>query len=101
MSNELCPKVESSLNMLGKKWVGLIIYTLMSGPKKFSDMEKFIPGLSSRLLNERLKELEKLGVIKKTIYSESAIRIEYEITRKGLDLESTFKNIGEWADKWN
>jgi DNA-binding HxlR family transcriptional regulator len=101
MSNELCPKVESSLNMLGKKWVGLIIYTLMSGPKKFSDMEKFIPGLSSRLLNERLKELEKLGVIKKTIYSESAIRIEYELTRKGLDLESTFKNIGEWADKWN
>lgn len=101
MSGELCPKVEMTLSLLGKKWVGLIIYTLMTGQKKFNDIEKFIPGLSSRLLNERLKELEKNGIVKKNIYNESSIRIEYELTRKGLDLQNMFSKIGEWSEKWN
>jgi DNA-binding HxlR family transcriptional regulator len=101
MAGELCPKIETTLSLLGKKWNALIIYTLMNGPKKFSEIEKFITGISSRLLNERLKELEKEGIIKKNIYNESHLRIEYELTRKGIDLQDTFKNIGNWAEKWN
>jgi len=101
MPEKLCPKMEATLEILGKKWIGLIVFTLLSGPKKFSEVEKFIPGLSSRMLAERLKELEKLDIIKKTIYPETPVRIEYILTQKGIDLSTTFDAIGAWAEKWN
>lgn len=100
MSKNLCPKIEASLVLLSKKWVGLIIFSLINSPMKFSDMEHFIPGISSRLLNERLKYLEKEGLINRRIFDENPIRIQYELTRKGIDLQHTFIKIGEWAEKW-
>jgi DNA-binding HxlR family transcriptional regulator len=100
MENTLCPKMEETLGMLGKKWVGLIVFTLLDGPKKFSEIEKFIHGISGRVLTERLKELEAMGIINKNIFNETPIRIEYVLTRKGVDLTKAFEKIGEWAEKW-
>ena len=101
MNETLCPKMEETLTLLGKKWIGLIVFTLLGGQKKFSDMEKFIPGLSARVLTERLKELVAKGIIKKNIAPGTPVKIDYELTRKGIDLTSTFKTIAEWAEKWN
>ncbi len=101
MNQNLCPKMESTLTLLGKKWVALIVFSLLEGPCKFSDMEKYIPGLSARMLTERLKDLEGLGIVKKAIFNTTPIKIEYSLTRKGIDLTDTFKSIGTWAEKWN
>ncbi len=101
MNHDLCPKVELTLNLLGKKWVALIIYTLHEGPMKFSQIEKYIPKLSARLLTERLKELEKLSIIKKAVLTDDGIKIKYELTRKGYDLADSFKQLENWAEKWN
>ena len=101
MEENLCPKMESTLSLLGKKWVALIVFSLLAESKKFSDIERYIPGLSARLLTERLKELELLGIVKKTVSDTTPVKIEYGLTRKGVDLSSTFKSIGEWAEKWN
>lgn len=101
MSNELCPKIEAIFTLIGKKWVSLIIYTLSSGPMKFSQIERSIPNLSSRLLHERLKDLEKQSIVKKTVYNGEHVKIEYELTRKGMDLAHSFKSLEEWAQKWN
>ncbi|PKK97465.1 MAG: transcriptional regulator [Tenericutes bacterium HGW-Tenericutes-3] len=101
MDQELCPKMEKTLNLLGKKWVGLILYALIDGPKKFGEIEKYIPNISARVLTERLKELEKINIIEKHIYNEFHIRIEYELTKKGVDLNDSFETIYKWAQKWN
>lgn len=101
MNEKLCPKMEHTLNLLGKKWTGLIVLSLLDGPRKFSEMEKFIPNISSRLLTERLKELVAEEIIEKKVYPETPVRIEYKLTKKGLDLSSTYHKIGEWAEKWN
>ena len=101
MTGKLCPKMEETLTMLGKKLIGLIVFSLLDGPKKFSDIEKFLPSISARMLNERLKELEQLGIIKKSVYSDTHVRIEYSLTRKGIDLSDTFKTISEGNEKWN
>ena len=100
MSQELCPKVEKTLSLLGKKWVGLIILSLLEGPRKFMEIEHFIPNLSSRLLSERLKELESEGIVIKHVYPETPVRIEYELSEKGKALEQTYSSINQWADKW-
>jgi len=101
MEDKMCPKMEETLIMLGKKWIGLILFALFDGPRKFSDIEKFIPNISAKMLTERLKELEQLGIIVKNVYSESHVRIEYSLTRKGVDLSDAFKKIAEWTEKWH
>ena len=101
MNENLCPKMEATLELLGKKWIALIVFALFKGSNKFSDIEKFIPGLSARMLSERLKELEKKEIIIKNVYPETPVRIEYTLSQKGIELTDTFNAIGEWADNWN
>lgn len=100
MNQTLCPKVESVLKLLSKKWIGLIVLSLLMGPKKFMEIERFVPGISSRLLSDRLKELEKENIVVKNVYLESPVRIEYSLTSKGKDLSKTFESIGIWAEDW-
>ncbi|WFA09994.1 helix-turn-helix domain-containing protein [Tissierella sp. Yu-01] len=97
----LCPKFESAFELLGKRWTGLIIQTLLSGQKRFSDIEMAIPNLSARMLTERFKELEQHGIIIRHVYPETPVRIEYELTEKGKDLHKSMEEIQKWAEKWN
>ena len=100
MNDELCPRMEHALSLLGKKWTGLIVFSLLNGSSKFSDIQKYIPAISARLLTERLKELIDEGIVIKNVYPETPVRIEYTLTRKGIELSSAYNSIGEWAEKW-
>jgi DNA-binding HxlR family transcriptional regulator len=97
----MCPKFESAFQILGKRWTGLIIRTLLGGQKRFSDIAETIPNMSSRMLTERFKELEKEGIIMRKVYPETPVRIEYELTEKGRDLQAAMDEIQRWADKWS
>lgn len=97
----MCPKFENAFGLLGKRWTGLIIRTLLSGQKRFSDIAEAIPNMSARMLTERFKELEDEGIIIRKVYPETPVRIEYELTRKGLELEPVMDEIQKWAEKWN
>ncbi|MEA4826320.1 winged helix-turn-helix transcriptional regulator [Clostridium sp. JNZ J1-5] len=96
----LCPKFESAFELLGKRWTGLIIRSLLGGSKRFSDIQEAIPNLSARMLTERFKELEEQGIIIRRVYPEVPVRIEYEITEKGRDLGNAMDEIQKWAEKW-
>jgi DNA-binding HxlR family transcriptional regulator len=96
----LCEKVELSQQLIGKKWVNLIIHTLMDEPKRFSEIQTFIPDLSKRMLNERMKELEECGIIIRNVITERPIRTEYSLTRKGVELGRALKVVEEWAERW-
>lgn len=100
MDTKLCPKMEKALSVLGKKWNGLIVLSLLDGPKKFSEMEQYINGISARMLTERLKELEVEEIVIKNVYPTTPVKIEYELTQKGVALSKTYQSIGEWAEKW-
>ena len=97
----LCPRFEAAFEILGKRWTGLIIRTLLSGSKRFSDIQEVIPALSARMLTERFKELDELGIITRTVYPEMPVRIEYQLTEKGRDLEKAMDEIQNWAEKWS
>ncbi|TCT12886.1 HxlR family transcriptional regulator [Natranaerovirga pectinivora] len=99
-SLELCPKFERAFQLLGKRWSGLIIRTLLDGKKRFSDILQAIPNMSPRMLTERLKELENEELIIRTVYPEVPIRVEYELTEKGKNLKASMDAIQEWAEKW-
>jgi DNA-binding HxlR family transcriptional regulator len=96
----MCPRFEAAFELLGKRWTGLIIRSLLSGAKRFSDIQEIIPNLSARMLTERFKELEEQGILRRTVYPEMPVRIEYELTEKGRDLKDAMDEIQKWAEKW-
>ena len=78
----MCPRFENAFELLGKRWTGLIIRTLLNGQNRFSDIAEAIPNMSARMLTERFRELEKDGIIIRKVYPETPVRIEYELNRK-------------------
>src|SRR3954470_15495234 len=98
--NKLCSKVEECYHIMGKKWMGLIIHTLRAEPKRFSEIHSFIPDLSKRVLNERMKELEDTGIVLRNVIADRPVQTEYLLTKKGTELGQSLKALEEWADKW-
>lgn len=96
----LCPRLAYAFQLLGKRWNGLIISALMTGPKRFKEISEFIPPMSDKMLAERIRELESEKLIKRTVYPEKPVRIEYELTEKGMSLKPAIKAIEEWAESW-
>lgn len=96
----ICPRYHKAIELVGKRWTGAVVRTLMDGPQRFSEILEMVPGLHDRLLSERLKELEAEGIVKRRVYPETPVRIEYELTDKGRDLERVVTEVKQWADRW-
>jgi DNA-binding HxlR family transcriptional regulator len=87
-SNELksCP-IEATFKIIGKKWTVLIIREMLRGVTQFNRFLENIEGITPKVLSGRLRELQKLGIIRRRIVSEYPIRVEYEITDLGREFE--------------
>jgi DNA-binding HxlR family transcriptional regulator len=85
-SEAFCPHYRRALELIGRRWSGAILRALLSGVERFSDLAETIPGLSDRMLSERLKELEIEGLVVRTVIPETPVRIEYRLTEKGCAL---------------
>lgn len=96
---ELCPRLSKAMDLIGKRWVGLILYELLDGPQRFNQMQADLP-ISGRLLSERLKELEKEGIVNRHVYTEIPVRVEYSLTEKGMNLKNTIDEIEKWSKEW-
>lgn len=97
---QICPRFHRAIELIGKRWTGAIIRALMDGPRRFGELLDAVPGLHDRLLSERLKELETEGVLKRLVYPETPVRIEYELTSRGQDLEKVVAEVQRWAERW-
>ena len=95
---EECPALRI-MKLLGEKWVIVIIRELSENGKRFNELNRNIK-MSSRTLSKRLKELEKVKIIKKQLFKEIPPRVEYSLTDAGKDLMKSFKNLDEWIKKW-
>jgi DNA-binding HxlR family transcriptional regulator len=67
---------------------------------RFGDIVAAVPGISDRMLSERLKELESEGLVTRAVYAEHPVRIEYRLTEKGQDLGAVMDAIAAWAHRW-
>ncbi|WP_088012272.1 winged helix-turn-helix transcriptional regulator [Gottfriedia acidiceleris] len=95
----LCPRFEKSVELISKRWAILIIFQLLSGSQRFCTIESTLP-ISGRVLSERLKDLEQAGIVKRDVYPETPVRIEYSLTEKGLALEPVIKELMKWSQDW-
>ena len=97
--SEICPRFEKAVGILSQRWTALIIYQLLSGPQRNGTIKDAI-GISGRLLSERLKDLEEEGIVRRDVYPETPVRIEYSLTKKGYSLKSIIKEIETWSQEW-
>jgi DNA-binding HxlR family transcriptional regulator len=98
--DELCPRYQRAIDIIGKRWTCLILRVLLTGPRRFGQIEDVVGGLSARMLSERLKELEACGIVERRVYPEAPVRIEYSLTEKGRGLQRALDELQRWADRW-
>jgi DNA-binding HxlR family transcriptional regulator len=96
-----CPYYHGAVELIGRRWTGAILRALLHGVGRFSELASAVPGLSDRMLAERLKELEGEGIVCRTVFPETPVRIEYSLTEKGRALESVVRALSEWAGEWH
>jgi DNA-binding HxlR family transcriptional regulator len=99
-SHELCPRFHRAVELIGKRWTGAIVQSLMAGPRRFNELLAGIPGLSDRLLTERLRELESAGLVERQVHSGSPVRVAYGLTPSGAALRESLDALGRWAERW-
>ncbi len=93
-----CP-VEDVMRVLRGRWRSLLLYYLVDGPKRFSDLQRDLPGISQRMLTLDLRELEAEGLVARTVYPEAPPRVEYALTDDGERILGLLNALGDhWAD---
>jgi DNA-binding HxlR family transcriptional regulator len=95
-----CPVFHSAVELIGRRWTGVILRALMSDVHRFSDLTEVIPGLSDRMLSARLDELQSEGIVERRVFPETPVRIEYHLTAKGQALAGVIQTISDWAGEW-
>jgi len=91
---------QKALEILSKRWTGLVLFVLGQGPLRFNEIAAQIDVISDRMLSERLKELEAEGIVERRIFPEVPVRVEYRLTEKGTALVPIYQSIGGWAAHW-
>jgi DNA-binding HxlR family transcriptional regulator len=95
-----CPFYHEAVELVGKRWTGAILRVLMDGPLRFSEIAQAVPELSDRLLSERMKELERRGIVERTVHAGPPLRVEYSLSAMGQELEPALSELQQWAKRW-
>ena len=96
-----CPKYHQAVELIGRRWTGAIISVLIKRQSmRFGEIAEAVPELSDRLLSERMKELERWGVVVRNARPGRPPRVEYELTQMGRDLAPAVDELERWARRW-
>lgn len=93
--------VEITLNLIGGKWKGLILWHLCQKTLRFSQLKRRIPGVTQKMLTQQLRELEQDGLIHREVYPEVPPRVEYSLVDKGRSLEPLLKLMCQWGQDYS
>src|ERR1700674_3477505 len=99
-SPELCARFHRASELIGRRWTGAIIFVLLKTRCRFAVLGAAIPDITDRMLSDRLRELEKEGIVERTVVPETPVRVEYALTKKGRALASAISAITDWAHRW-
>lgn len=92
----LCP-VEATLDMIGGKWKGVILFRLTEGTKRFGELRKLLPKVTQRTLTQQLRELEADGLVSRKIFAEVPPKVEYSLTDLGRSLKPLLVKLRDWG----
>jgi DNA-binding HxlR family transcriptional regulator len=100
-SSGVCPHFHAAIELIGKRWSGAIVCALTERPMRYGELGKTIPGLSDRLLSQRLRELEDEGLVERAVEAGTPVRVTYSLTEAGRALEPSIHELKAWARRWH
>lgn len=95
--NGLKCELQEILNIIGGKWSMSIIYALVTEKKRFKELERMIPGISTRMLVKELKNMEENGIVTREAFATVPPTVEYSLTIKGKKLEPIINELYKWG----
>lgn len=99
-SKKLCPRFQTAVDILCKRWTGMIVHVLLQEPRRFNEILDQLEVVSDRMLSERLKELETEGIVTRCVLPDPPVRVEYSLTEKGLNLAPIIGALETWSLRW-
>lgn len=96
----VCPHFHAAIELIGKRWTGAIVWALTERPMRFGELGKAVPGLSDRLLSQRLRELEDEGLVRRQVEPGTPVRVTYSLTEVGTELSPAISELKAWAKRW-
>jgi DNA-binding HxlR family transcriptional regulator len=97
LSQNECQRVGQVLSRVGDRWTVLIINELGDGPRRFNELKRQIEGVSQRMLTLTLKNLERDGLVRRTVTPTVPPRVDYELTALGRSMLEPVRALGQWA----
>lgn len=90
--------ISMAMDLIGGKWKGVILYYLKDGPKRFNELNQLIPTITEMTLSLQLKQLEKFGIISRTVFGDKPpVKVVYEMTQIGQDFKPVLESLSVWA----
>ena len=90
--------IEKGMRLIGGKWKGSIIYHLKDEPVRFNDLARMLGGASKKMVDQRLKELEQAGMVKRTVISDRPIAVTYQLTDFGRSALGILNELRQWSE---
>lgn len=100
LSPQVCGNFHAAVELVGKRWTGAIISAMLNGAERACTIRESIPGLSDRLLTERLRELEEELIVQRTVLDSRPPTVNYTLTEKGRALQPVVASITSWGETW-
>ncbi|SFB58203.1 transcriptional regulator, HxlR family [Cohnella sp. OV330] len=92
--------IDDVLQIFGGKWPFLVVQQLFKGPQRFNQLRRNLDTVSSKALSEVLRNLEQNDIVLRTVYPTNPVSVEYSLTNKGQDFQSTLVEMGMWRKRW-
>ncbi|OZE93209.1 hypothetical protein CH299_28000 [Rhodococcus sp. 14-2686-1-2] len=92
-----CPYFAAAMDLLGRRWAGVVLRALVAGSMRFRDLANAIPGITDRMLSQRLKDLEAGGLVERLVRTTTPVQVEYRLTTSGVELGTVLLHLNEWA----
>ncbi|HYC94159.1 MAG TPA: helix-turn-helix domain-containing protein [Sphingomicrobium sp.] len=96
-TNPVCRTISTLLARIGDKWTVLVVTTLGEGPRRFNELRREIPSVSQRMLTLTLRNLERDGLVSRTVTPTIPPRVDYELTELGKSLQKPIAGLAQWA----
>lgn len=96
----VCSRFHRAIELIGSRWTGAILQTLLQGKTRYAAIKGAIPDITDRMLSERLRSLEGEKLVLRVVIPDSPVRVEYDLTPKGRELQKALREIGNWAERW-
>jgi DNA-binding HxlR family transcriptional regulator len=101
INDDQCRLFQGSVELIGRRWSSAILMAVARGARRFSQILASVPGLSDRMLAQRLKELGAAGLLAREVLPTMPVQVTYQLSPSGRELMASLQPLVEWGLRWH